>query len=895
MEKNSENKGVSFDNLRTLSQINNKDLFKMDKDVKSLLVQLESVNKRIHENLKKASEIPPIVKTMQEPVIEKPVQVEVKQPEASPLTEVKQWQNKEGDKPTPSSSNFRPNPRPTFNDNQNRPPYTPNGNQNRPAYNNQASGQSRPPYNNQANGQSRPPYTPNGTQSRPPYNNQMSGQSRPPYNNGSRPPYNNNRPPFDNQNRPAQGGNFRSNFAPNSLRPARPPFQKSHTDGTVETKPSFPATQKRIFDKKKDNEKRNRDSDRLNAKGKRGSSRQGLLEELEIAERIMGNRKIKKKQKIQEVIVSAPINHAIISTENISVKQLSEKTGRSVSEILKQLMVLGVVSNLNTVIDFATAELVASELGVVLEQKIDKTCEEKLADAFASEITDTKDTKGYVARPPIVAVLGHVDHGKTSLLDYIRSAHIASGEAGGITQHISAYQIETKGKKITFIDTPGHEAFSAMRERGATVTDIAILVVAGDDGIKPQTIEAIKHIKKAKVPMIVAVNKMDKPESNLERVKQQLTEQDIVPEEWGGDTVVVPVSALTGQGIDKLIEMILLVADMQELKADPNAKALGMIIESKLDKGKGPIATMIVLNGTLKVGDTIISGVHAGKVRALISDNGTNLRKALPSTPVSILGLDGLPDVGDNIYAVDEKMSREVLAERKRKVQTDMVNSKLQFSMEEFLAKNIDSEKKILNVIVKADVQGAFEALIDMLNKVQNEEVQVECIHGGVGTINENDAILAKSANAILVGFNVKPDNKAAIIIDHDKIKLFVSKIIYQIIEYVEKVIKGMRQPIFEEKIVGHAEVIRIFKISRIGTIAGCIVRDGKIVKNCKIRLYREKKLLIDTGITTLQRDKNDVKEVVTGMECGMKLEGHNDILVGDMIESYVIEQIERD
>ena len=891
MENKNENKGVSFDNLRTLSQINNKDLFRMDKDVKGLLVQLESVSKNIHEQIKKTVEPPiPVIKAMdKEPIVEQSAKVEVKKPEESPKTEVKQWQRKDDTRPVPSHSdrpnnNFDKNRRPPFNQ---QSTYRPQGSYNNQQgnYNNQQQGGYRPQstYNNQQQGG----YRPQGS-----YNNQQQGGYRPQgnYNNQQGTSYNRPQGTYNNQ----QG--TRPPFQNNMQRNARPPFLRAHKEDATEIiKPPFPLTQKRVFDKKKDNEKRNRDINRLGAKNKHDISRQGLVEELYITERIMGSRRIKKKQKIEETVISAPIDHAIISTETITVKQLSEKTGRSVSEILKQLMVLGIVSNVNSVIDFVTAELVSSELGVVLEQKFEKTSEEKLADAFAPEISKDNDTKGYVSRPPIVAVLGHVDHGKTSLLDYIRSAHIASGEAGGITQHISAYQIETNGKKITFIDTPGHEAFSAMRERGASVTDIAILVIAGDDGIKPQTIEAIKHIKNAKVPMIVAVNKMDKPEFNLERVKQQLTENDIVPEEWGGDTVVVPVSAVTGEGVKKLIEMILLVADMQELKADPTAKALGMIIESKLDKGKGPIATMIVLNGTLKVGDTVISGVHAGKVRALISDSGTNIKKALPSTPVAILGLDGLPNVGDNIYAVDEKMSKEVLAERKRKVQTDKIKSKAQFSIEDFLAKDASNEKKVLNVIVKADVQGAFEALVAMLNKVQNEEVKVECIHGGVGTINENDVLLAQSSNALLVGFNVKPDSKASIIVEHQKIPAFISKIIYQIVEHIEKIIKGMRKPVFEEKIMGHAEVIRIFKISRIGTIAGCIVKDGKISKNCKIRLYREKKLLVDTSITTLQKDKNDVKEVSAGMECGMKLEGHNDILVGDVVESYVIEQIEQD
>ncbi len=817
MENKASKSSVSFENLRTLSQINNKELIKMDKEVKDLLEKLEKVSKELREQLKKNASQKVAVSPVVKEIAEEKVQV-IEAPKA--LKEVKEIKRDEK--------------------------------------------------------------SPNVKTMQKPWQKPMD----------SKRPIPNNQQSF---NKPQQG--FKDGKKPGFMKDQNKkpmPFQKGKKDQAEFSKPDFAPTQKRVFDnndKKRDNDKRNRDMDKIGGKSRK-QLRQGLLEEYSITERIMGSRKIKtKKAKQTEVVISAPIDHAVITTENITVKQLSEKTGRSIADILKQLMVLGIVSNLNSSIDFTTAELVCSELGVVLEQKLEKSFEEQLEDQFTTD----SETKNTVPRPPIVTVLGHVDHGKTSLLDYIRHSHIASGEAGGITQHISAYQIETNGKKITFIDTPGHEAFSAMRERGASVTDIAILVVAGDDGIKPQTVEAINHIKKANVPMIVAVNKMDKKEFNLERVKQQLTENNVVPEEWGGDTIVVPISALTGQGVDKLLEMVLLVADMKELKSNPDVNALGMIIESKLDKGKGPIATIIVLNGTLKVGDTVISGVHAGKVRALINDKGANIRKAPPSTPVSVLGLDGVPNVGDNIYVVDEKMSKQVLAERKRRVQTEKINAKSNFSMEEFLSHDAGSEKKVLNVIVKADVQGSFEALVEMLNKVQNEEVRVECIHGGVGAINENDVLLAKSADAELIGFNTKPDSKAQIIIEHNKMPLFMSKIIYQIVDYISKKIKAMRKPIFEERVIGHAEVIRIFKISRIGTVAGCVVKDGKITKNSKIRLFRGKDLLVDTTITTLQKDKNDIKEVLANMECGIKLEGHNDILVGDTVESYVIEQIERD
>ena len=650
---------------------------------------------------------------------------------------------------------------------------------------------------------------------------------------------------------------------------------------------------KRSFERRKDNKQHKNSYDDFGRNQKRNLMRKGLSEESNIEERIRSNRKTKKKKETV-VVVAAPIDHAIITTENITVKQLSEKTGRSVADILKQLMVLGMMSNVNSSIDFTTAELVCSELGVVLEQKLEKSYEEQLAEEFGGA-NDVIDEANAVGRPPIVTVLGHVDHGKTSLLDFIRKTHIQSQEAGGITQHIAAYQIKTMNRLITFIDTPGHEAFSAMRARGASVTDIAILVVAGDDGVKPQTLEAVQHIKQAKIPMIVAVNKMDKTEFNIERVKQQLSEVDVVPEEWGGDTIFVPISALTGQGVDKLLEMVLLVADMGELRANPDKHALGMVIEAKLDKGKGPIATAIVLNGTLKVGDTIISGVHVGKVRALIDANGKNIKKAEPSTPVSVLGLDGVPNAGDQLYAVDAKFSKDVLAERKRKIQQDKINAKNAFSMEEFLAKSADSEKKVLNLIVKTDVQGSFEALVPILNSINNEEVRVECIHGGVGAISENDVILAKNSNAIIIAFNTKSDSKAASLAEHSGVKIFTSKIIYQVSDFVATTIKGMRAPVFEEKVIGHAEVIRTFKVSRLGTIAGCIVKDGKISKNARIRLSREGKVLVDTTITTLQRNKEDVKEVMAGMDCGMKLDGHNDILLEDTIEAYVMVEVKRD
>ncbi len=709
----------------------------------------------------------------------------------------------------------------------------------------------------------------------------------------------------DQNQRNFKQNDFKSNNAkPNTQNKFVKPQQNAKSS-FVKEKPGqleraedvFAAPQRRVFENKRKNDRDNkRDFDGTREiKNRKNMARRGLMEEDEITARIRSNRKIKtKKDKEEPIVVAAAITHAVISTETITVKQLSEKIGKTVSEILKQLMVLGIMSNVNSTIDFTTAELVASELGVVLEQKLEKSYEEQLKDEFV-DVEDEEDASKLKGRPPIVTILGHVDHGKTTLLDYIRKTHIASDEAGGITQHISAYQIETLNRQITFIDTPGHAAFSAMRARGASVTDVAILVVAADDGVKQQTIEAIQDIKEAKVPMIVAINKIDKPTANVERVKEELAKYDVMPEEWGGDTIFVPISALKGQGIDQLLEMILLVADMKELKANYDKHALGMVIEGKLDKGKGPIATVIILNGTLKVGDTVISGMHIGKVRAILDDTQKRIKIATPSKPVSILGLDGVPNAGDKLYAVDDKMSKKVLEERRRKMQSDLINAKTTLSTEEFLAKNAKDEKKILYVIVKTDVQGSFEALSGMLNKIENEEVRVECIHGGVGAITENDVLLAKSANAKLVAFNVKPDVKAQDLAEQNHIEIIKSSIIYEITDKITKIAKDMRTPVFEERVIGHCEAIRIFKISRIGTVAGCIVKDGKITKNAKIRLLRDGKKLVETTITTLQREKQDVKEVSQNMECGIKMEGWNDIILGDVIEAFVMEQVIRD
>ncbi len=853
-------KQVRFENMRNISEINNVHLVKMSKEIDNLRHDLEQMNRSVRikmRDIESAASVatPPVQKEVAPaPVVTKP---------ETPSEATPSAQNREK-RPNDNRQNYADR----AGQNANRT-FTRQFDKNRQ---NDGQGQFQRRNSGQYQ-QSQKPFTPrNGARDGQGgfVRNDRNGVANKPMRDGVKKPFN------KDGARPMGAGRRESN---------EPLVNINDLQNNVS---------KRSFDnKRKDTKHKGSGFDDFGRNQKRSMMRRGMLEESNIEERIRSNRKTKKKRE-ENIVVAAPIDHAVITTENITVKQLSEKTGRGVSEILKQLMVLGMMSNVNSSIDFTTAELVCSELGVVLEQKLEKSFEEQLAEEFGRDADALNDANSE-ARPPIVTVLGHVDHGKTSLLDFIRKTHIQSQEAGGITQHIAAYQIKTMDRLITFIDTPGHEAFSAMRARGASVTDIAILVVAGDDGVKPQTLEAVQHIKQAKIPMIVAVNKMDKDEFNMERVKQQLAEVDVVPEEWGGDTIFVPISALNGQNIDKLLEMVLLVADMCELKANPDTHALGMVIEAKLDKGKGPIATAIVLNGTLKVGDYIISGVHTGKVRALIDDKGKNIRKAGPSMPISVLGLDGVPNAGDQLYVVDAKFSKDVLAERKRKISQDKINSKNAFSVEEFLAKSADSEKKVLNLIVKTDVQGSFEALVPILNSINNEEVRVECIHGGVGAINENDVIMAKNANAIIIGFNTKSDAKASAMADHDKVKIFMSKIIYQVSDFVSTTIKGMRTPVFEEKIIGHGEVVRTFKISRIGTIAGCVVKDGKITKNAKIRLYRDGKMLVDTTITTLQRNKEDVKEVAAGMDCGMKLEGHNDILLEDTVEAYVMVEVKRD
>ena len=598
---------------------------------------------------------------------------------------------------------------------------------------------------------------------------------------------------------------------------------------------------------------------------------------------------LKKKKDVQAPTQYAKIEKAVITSKIVPIKVLSEKIGKTGTEIIKQLFNLGIVKTINESIDFETAELVANELGIELELKVDDTAEESLSKVSA----DDENDENLVSRPPVVTIMGHVDHGKTSLLDYIRKANVASGEAGGITQHIGAYTVTLNGSPITFLDTPGHEAFTTMRLRGAMVTDIAVIVVAADDCIMPQTVEAINHAKAAGVQIIVAVNKIDKPGATPDRVLQQMTDYDLVPEVWGGTVPVCYVSAKTGQGVSELLETILLVAEVSELKANPNRMAKGSIIEAKLDKGRGPVATILVQNGTLNVGDNVVAGTVCGKIRNMFDDKGRIVKSAGPSTAVSVLGFEEVPNAGDQLIAAeDASLARKVAEERKLKQKEESAAQNKPASLDDIFSQLSTGETKELNLIIKADVQGSVEAVKQSLLKLSSDEVKVKVVHGAVGAINESDIMLAKTSNAVVIGFNIRPDNNAKVIAEREKIDVRTYSIIYEAIDDVEKAIKGMLDPKFKENTLGRAEVRQVYKITGVGTVAGCMVIDGKIVRNCKVRLLRAGVIIYDGQLSSLKRFKDDVKEVARGYDCGMSIQNFSDIKEGDVIEAYVMEQI---
>ena len=598
------------------------------------------------------------------------------------------------------------------------------------------------------------------------------------------------------------------------------------------------------------------------------------------------NDKGKAQQKQQQK--PKPVQLSITVPDEITVAELASRMKTAAGEVIKKLMLMGVMASVNEVIDYDTAYLIADEFGIKVTKEVVVTIEEKL---FTEEEDKAEDL---VPRAPVIVVMGHVDHGKTSLLDAIRDTHVTAGEAGGITQHIGAYSVKIGDKPITFLDTPGHEAFTSMRARGANLTDIAVLVVAADDGIMPQTIEAINHAKAAGVSIIVAINKMDRPAADPDRVKQELTNYDLLPEEWGGDTIVVPVSALKRQGIDELLEMITLSADMMELTANPSRAAQGAVIEAKLDKGRGPVATVLVQNGTLRIGDYIIAGSTVGRIRSMTNDKGEKVKEAGPSTPVEVMGLSEVPAAGDSFRAVsDERLAKELVEQRKTKEKEEQFKAEAKANLEDLFSQ-IGSGVKTLNLIVKADVQGTAEAVKASLARLSNEEVKVSVIHAATGAINESDVMLASASNAIIIGFNIRPDRVALDMATRDKVDVRTYRVIYECIDEVTAAMKGMLAPKFREVILGRAEVRQTIRVPNVGTIAGSYVTDGKVTRNASIRVLRSGEIIYEDKISSLKRFKDDAKEVLQSFECGIGLEKFNDIKVGDVLEAYTMEEVER-
>ena len=703
---------------------------------------------------------------------------------------------------------------------------------------------------------------------------------------------------INRENRPPKGD--RKNVPPYSSAPRTPQGQQSPRpqvgakfNAAAATVPAANAqAPKKNFgpDKKKQSYDKTYVEKERRAPSKRALQKQQGASIEDFDENKSGYRKLRvKKDKSKQNNQTIKIEKAVVTTDEIPLKILSEKLGISAVEITKRLFKEGVMKTVNESVDYDTAALIAAGLGIELEYKPEKTAEEVL---FEQQADTVEEIESLVPRAPVVTVMGHVDHGKTSLLDYIKNTKVAAGEAGGITQHIGAYTVNVNGKGITFIDTPGHEAFTAMRARGAQVTDIVILVVAADDGVMPQTIEAINHAKAAGVTIIVAVNKIDKTGANIEKVKQELTAQGLVPEEWGGDTMVCPISCKTGEGIDQLLESLLIVAEMKELLANPAREARGIVIEAQLDKGKGPVATVLVQNGTLHTGDNLISGMVTGRVRAMIDDKGRTVKEAGPSMAVNVLGLEEVPNSGDSIYAVSQSLMKQVMDERKRKESESMIKASSKVSLDDIFNNIAEGNLKNLNLIIKGDVQGSVEAIRQSVVKLSNDEVKVKVIHSGAGAVTETDVMLADSSNAIILGFNVRPDTKAKALAERSKVDVRSYRIIYDLLDDVEAALKGMLAPKYQEIFLGKCEVRQTFKITGVGNIAGCYVLDGKIIRGGKLRIYRNDVLVVEGNVRQLKRFKDDVKEVAAGFECGCAIEGFNDIQIGDIIECYLIEQV---
>ncbi len=778
----------------------------------------------------------------------------------------------------------------------------------RPRYNNgDRPNGDRPRYNNgdRPNGD-RPRYNngdrPNGD--RPRYNNDRSNGDRP---NGDRPRYNNGDRPNgdrrynngDGSDRNRFGGSRDNRFSNNNYGRnggMSPAFGKDDDDQPTPQRRKFKGNDRKDFDAKevpgRDLKSQNRDNyNRDKNKPRKGNRKSELEVEADIS-RLAKNVKNKpvKHEPVKEPVEAEDTIRSITLPEVVTIKELAEALKTPVNALIKKLFLAGKMVNVNSELDFDSASEIALEYNCIAEEeeKVD-VIEELLKE-------DEEDEKDMVPRPPVVCVMGHVDHGKTSLLDAIRETNVTRSEAGGITQAIGASVVNINGQTITFLDTPGHEAFTAMRMRGAQSTDIAILVVAADDGVMPQTVEAINHAKAAGIEIIVAINKIDKESANIERVKQELTEYELIPEDWGGSTIFCPVSAHTKEGIDNLLEMILLTAEVLELKANPDRKARGIVIEAELDKGRGPVATMLVQKGTLHVGDYLAVGSSHGKVRAMINSVGERVTKATPSTPVQILGLDTVPEAGEIFMAVDnEKEARQIsetyISQGRVKMLAD---TKARMSLDDLYSQIQAGNIKELNIIIKADVQGSVEAVKQSLLKLSNEEVAVKCIHAGVGAINESDIILASASNAIVIGFNVRPDARAKDMAETEGVDVRLYRVIYNAIEDIESAMKGMLDPVYEEKVIGHAEVRQTYKASNVGIIAGSYVLDGNITRNASVRITREGNLIFEGKIASLKRFKDDVKEVKAGFECGIVLENFNDIAEEDQIEAYIMVEVPR-
>ena len=815
-----------------------------------------------------------------------PVQAEAKSAEESkPAAAQQPRAPKAADAVKPRPAAAQPQPRPAA------------GQQPRPVNPQQGGAQApRGPYgrpvNPQQGGGAQAPRGPYGR----PVNPQQGGTQAPrgPYGRPVNPQQGGAQAPRGPYGRPSgQAG------APGAPRPAgqRPPMGGPRPGGFAPRRPAAPeltpsVEKERVsnYDPNKKQYVRQVDPEHNAAKNKRQQTRSAAPSVQMDDDFVRGG---KRKRK---VAVQAPkpepvkIEKAVMTAEKITVKDLSERIGKPVSEIIKKLLMLGIFANINNELDFDTAQLICTEFGVELELKLAETAEDALE---AEDVEDSEED--LVSRPPVVTIMGHVDHGKTSLLDYIRKSHVTAGEAGGITQHIGAYTVELHGQRITFLDTPGHEAFTAMRARGAQATDIAILVVAADDGVMPQTIEAINHAKAAGVQTIVAINKMDKPTADPDRIRQELTKYELVDEAWGGDTIIVPVSAQTGQGVDQLLEMILLVAEVQDYKANPNRKARGVIIEARLDKGRGPVANVLIKNGTLRVGDTIVAGMAYGRVRAMVNDKGERVKEARPSDPVEVIGFNDVPEAGDILSAVDDdSLSRKVAEERRDKARAALIKAQSKTTLDDLFNQISEGQVKELNIIIKADVQGSVEAVKQSLERLSNDEVKVKVIHGGVGAITETDVNLASASNAIIIGFNVRHDNNVRDLAEHEKVDIRLYRVIYNAIEDIQAAMKGMLAPKFKENVLGRCTVRQTFRVSGVGTVAGCYVTDGKIQRNAQIRLLRDNVVVHEGKIDSLKRFKDDAKEVAAGYECGLGIENYNDVKEGDEIECFVMEEISR-